>query len=508
MVNSLIEHVKNATRSMTAASYLLSHALTYSTDPEVNKFLFVLQTETASYVETAYPQTSTLMREISRILKFYLAAEHGYRHFLQYRDSVLQRYDSAERLALSIIETHRTVRQRLAELSVQVTNASNTCRQDADKTKHDADQLLLREREYRQLFDDLTAKIQNAEAMAYQHGQQAYLASQNLQDSQIRERQARDDLERTQDELKTAKENFGKAQREYNDANSKATSYHAQADSANNNASRAEREASELEDKAQDKKDQAKVAKVGSIFALGTAIFDGGSHSAAWAAGAGGLRLAAANLRKQAESKRDHARSCRSTARSHRGEALTWSSKATYWQGQANIYGNSIKTLQSSIGTLTKSVTDLRTEANTYEQYVNYYQNAVGHFTTERDKYQTDASESSMQAQTCREMADKAQLDEGYLRSRIEKLDKAVTEFGQFIGALENVSGAVHELGKFASAMRTRLRDTREDSLDVEEEGMFNVLKSSAWRIIETCDAYRDLEPEMDRVKELVSGRR
>jgi len=493
---------------MDAASTLVARASTYSTDPEVNRLFLQLQAETAAYVQDAYPQTSNLMRIISGVLRFYLAAEHGYSHFLQYRVTVGNEYERAESLASSIMYAHQAVRQRLTDLDAQIRNASTIRRQDADKAKMDADELFLKEQDYRRQAGELDHKSEEAGRTARELGEKAHQAEQYRQTSHIAERQAREALNRNQEDLNKANDKLEEAQDEYQTASNEAYKANLEADECDSAARRYENEADDLEEEADGKKSKAKAVKVGAVFALATAVFDGGSHSAAWATGATALGIAAKRLKDQARAKRQDAANSRSKATARRTDGRNWAGKANYWQGQANKWGGKKTELQGSITTLTSSIATLQEQANQYELWVKWYEIEVNRCNTERDLFQRNSVELLNQAHTCRENANKANIDERNLRSQVEKLDAAINELGHLTVAVDNVSNAVQQLGNFVSKMRRRLRDTRDDAHNVEDVGLFNVLKSSAGTIIEICDAYRDLEYQMDRVKDSVLQRR
>jgi len=505
-VNALIEHVNRAIRSMTAASQLVALASTFSADNEVNSLFLLLQAETVTYVDDAYPQTAQLMRNIARVVRFYLA-DDGYNFFLENRESVLAQYDTADGLAAAIVRTHQGVRRRLDGLKSQVMTVSNARKEDADQTRRQADQLLLQEQEYRRQVEEFNTNSRQAEAMAQHYEQQAYAAHQNHARAQIQERQANNDLTRTSGELETAKTNWENAQNEYNTASNNARYDQNEADNANDEANSDEHEANRLEERADEKKDLAKAAKFGSVLALGTALFDGGSHSAGWAAGAAALYAARSELQSQAASKRQRARSSRNTANAARARARNWTTAADGARSRAGYWKNQVDSLDTLQQNLTAAITAHREDTHKYELEVTEHDANLQYCKTQHERCNQKAEELAQQATTCRQQANQAHIDEGNKRAGLDRLNSAITELGRLVTGVNNVSVAVQGLSTFVRSIKGQLMDTKDEAATATRASMFGMMKREAGKIIDAYDRYRSLEEPMDRIKDFLITR-
>ena len=314
-------------------------------------------------------------------------------------------------------------------------------------------------------------------------------------------------MTRTSGELETAKTNWNNAQNEYNTASNNAKYAQAEADNATLEADNDEREADRLEERADEKKSQAKAAKVGSVFALGTALFDGGTHSVAWAGGAAALYAARRELQSQAASKRQRAQSSRNTANAARSRARNWTASADGARSRAGYWKNQVDSLDTLQGNLTAAISTHRRDVDKYQLEVDHYRNAFQHYTTQHDEFKRKAEESAQQATTCRQQANQAHIDEGNKRVEVDRLNSAITELGRLVAGVYNVLVAVQGLGTFVRSIKGQLEVTKEDTATAASASMFGIMKREAGKIMDTCDRYRSLEEPMDRIKDFLITR-
>jgi chromosome segregation ATPase len=511
-VESVIQYVQSATDSMgTAVQSLITFALTYSQDPDIREYHSRLQREVHSYIRDVYPDTSQLMRDIANILRFYVAAEHEYEHFLQFREVVLPRYDEAFRHSEALVATHDAVRQSLTQLRIEITGdnggrsvALQTSMEIANRQAAAIDE---REQESRRHTNDFRARAASARATAAEFQRQAGESTHALTQARNAMYDAQTKVNAYQQSLDDARRSSAGAWAQQLEAQDAEKRFRQHALECQADASELETAARNLRTKAEGDLKRATGIATGAGLAVIWAILDFGTSAVTLAATAASLETAAIAMLAKAGRKESGAQSRRTDASKSRSDSANWSKKATKWKENGDWWRGRVSYFENEISTLRWQLDHHQNVVDQHQAQVQSHQAHMEYYTAEMERLETNAATSMSEAQNHHQQAARQREDGHVLRSRAQRFQRLIVELDQLLTSLDGVKAAVSNLRTFIRRMARTLQEFRHNAEDVRGPDLtFVTLRNAAGSIIATCERYRDLEFRMEELRELAEN--